>query len=72
VPQIVENYPWIVWEAGNILGEEYYTRLILETVLWGGLAITLEIVSNIGGVALSADPEFPNGPGNDKGIFRVE
>ena len=23
VPQIVENYPYEVWETGSILGEEY-------------------------------------------------
>ena len=40
--------------------------------MWGGLALLLEVLSNLGGVALSADPEFPNGPGNDTGLFYVE
>ena len=40
--------------------------------MWGGLALILEVVSNLAGVALSADPEFPNSPGNDKGLYYVE
>jgi hypothetical protein len=72
VPQVVENYPWVIWESGNTLAEEYYIRLILEVTLWGLLAVALEIGSNIAGIALSADPNFPNGVGNDKGIYLVE
>ena len=72
VPQIVENYPWTVWESGNILSTDYETRLILEIVLWGLFAVLLEIGSNIASISLSAEPEFPNAPGNDKGKFKVE
>lgn len=54
------------------MAETYYTRLILEIVLWGGLAFLLEIGSNIAGISLSADPEFPNGVGNKTGSYLVE
>ena len=71
-PMIVENYPWVVWEEGNVLSEEYQLRLILEASLWGLTALALEVGSNIGGIALSADPDFPNGIGNDTGNYTVE
>lgn len=48
------------------------TRLILEIVLWGGFAFLLEIASNIAGIALAADKDFPSGKGNDVGIYTVE
>jgi len=48
------------------------TRLILEIVLWGGLAVLLEIASNIAWIALTHDEDFPNGKGNDLGIYTVD
>ena len=71
-PMLVENYPWTVWLDGNTISEDYMLRLILETTLWGSLAILLEIGGNIGAIALSADEDFPNGIGNDKGNYTVE
>jgi len=68
---MVENYPWVIWEDGNELAEEYYIRLILETTLWGIAALLLEVGSNIAGISLSADPEFPNSPENKKDIYKV-
>ena len=67
VPQMVENYPWVVWEANNVLGEDYMIRLILEISLWGLLSFLLTGGCNIAGIALSADTDFPHGIGNDKG-----
>jgi hypothetical protein len=64
---MVENYPWVVWEANNVLGEDYMIRLILEISLWGLLSFLLTVGCNIAGIALSADTDFPNGIGNDKG-----
>jgi hypothetical protein len=40
--------------------------------LWGLLALTLETGGNLAGLALTADAEFPNAPGNDTGLFRVD
>jgi hypothetical protein len=71
-PMIVENYPLILFQTGNVMAESYYTRLILETSLWGLLGLMLAVGSNIGGISLTADPDFPNGIGNDTGNFTVE
>jgi len=70
-PMIVDNYPWVIFEDGNTMSEVYSLRLYLETSCWGVLAFLLEIASNIAGIALAADPEFPNGVGNDKGVYTV-
>jgi hypothetical protein len=62
----------MLWETGNTLSDRYLTRLILEILLWGGFAFLLEIASNIAGVALFADQDFPHGKGNNRGIYTVE
>jgi len=54
------------------LSEEYLIRLILEATLWALLAVALMAGSNLAGVALSADANFPNSRGNDEGFFAVE
>jgi hypothetical protein len=59
-------------EEGNTLSEEYQIRLILEIIMWGGLAIALEVGCNLAGLALTADTEFPDAPGNSTGLFRVD
>lgn len=69
IMQIVENYPYIVWEPNSLLGEAYELRLILEIILWGGFGCLLEVLVNMGGLANIANPDYPNAPGNDIGIF---
>jgi hypothetical protein len=40
--------------------------------MWSALAIALEVASNLGGLALTADTEFPDAPGNSTGLFKVD
>ena len=47
-------------------------RLILEITLWGLISFILTVGCNVAGYALSADTDFPNGIGNDKGQYTVE
>lgn len=57
---IVEDYPWIIWFNNSKIGDNYLTRLILETTLWGFAACTIAFLSHIGGFAVVIDPLFPN------------
>ena len=72
IPMLVQDFPYVIWETGHTLSESYQLRLILEIVMWGCLAIALEIASNLGALALTADTDFPNAPGNSTGLFRVD
>ena len=51
IPQIVENYPFVIWGSKSKISELYETRMIVEIVLWGLWALTLEILVNLGGLA---------------------
>lgn len=51
IPQIVENYPFVIWEKESKINELYQTRMIIEIVLWGLWALTLEVLVNLGGLA---------------------
>jgi hypothetical protein len=54
------------------LGEAYEVRMILEIIMWGGWAVFLEALVNMGGLANLANSAYPNAPGNDIGRFEVE
>ena len=72
VPQMVENYPWIVWKDKSVMTEAYITRLAVEISLWGLWALLLEISVNLGGLSNMHNAQFPNAPGNDIGKFSVD
>ena len=69
IPQLVENYPWIVWRDGSIMTEAYTTRLAVECSLWGVLGLILEVAVNLSGLSNLHNAQYPNAPGNDIGKF---
>ena len=69
---MVENYPWVVWEADSVLSDAYVGRMAAEISSWGILALIIEVVVNLGGLANISNAEFPNAPGNELGNFKVD
>ena len=43
-----------------------------EISSWGILALIIEVVVNLGGLANISNAEFPNAPGNELGNFKVD
>jgi len=72
VPQMVENYPWLIWGKDSILSDAYIGRMAAEISCWGLLALMFEIIVNLGGLSNLHNAEYPNAPGNEIGLFSVD
>ena len=71
-PMMLEDYPFLIWGPDAIIGENYQLRLILEIVLWGAVACSVEGAAHVGAFALAVDPLFPESDLNKKHVYTVD
>ena len=69
---MIEDYPYVIWEANSKLGADYELRLILETTIWASVACFVELLTHIGAFAVTIDPKFPNSELNKISVYTVD